>query len=640
MTGLSEVFLPAIAHVCLAAALSAAIFIVGLSFTRQLKVTGDGDPMLDIVFACPVGILFLVILGLLDALTIPSIGIVLIGFSVIASLTAQSTRMLLPILGKTLMLTLPATLIYGAFAASIHGGPTDHYSGGSFGDTIWYVARLETLASTGSLSANPLVEGDRWLQHELLAQGTSFVGVMLSRLPFFDSFLFFAVVVPVVAIHLTAISLHALLKRSAHCNMIAMAGIIAMFVSAGHYAGWEIESPPVAWSLVLVFSLAGLVTGDTRSWSWSILAIVLLILFALLKTLGGIFAVAVLAAPAFENLAWIAKRLGRLTIVVFLAALVSGAAASTFLYSQIGTLFNIYSLSSGFDLYVLLGSMTNSPSALYALGSVLIAAIALPISTALPVILSSTFYFVNPSILYILPSLAFCYIAAIYSIEPKRIHRQKLSLPLAGTIGLASFYTNSLGIDAGMLRLHFMTKGLAYGIIAFPVFLRAWLPRVQTLRLVFTGILAVTLIVATLDFLRRGGFGGGPLTPKDKVMWHKVRDAVPRDALVFTTFTGPEPTLSRGWNSYSGISNRQFYITGWYGSQIRFQPEELNLRLDLNQAVLEGKIKPSEVFTKRDYSSYYAVVHTNIVMPSSWRLVAGTDQSNIYAFEENALEAD
>ena len=124
------------------------------------------------------------------------------------------------------------------------------------------------------------------------------------------------------------------------------------------------------------------------------------------------------------------------------------------------------------------------------------------------------------------------------------------------------------------------------------------------------------------------------LDASDRALWLAVRDKVPSDGLIFTSFTGPEPGLRTGWNYYCAIAHRQFYLSGWYTDALRLQQDLLKEKLRLNDLVLSGDHTPRDVRLSKRYSGYYAVVGSDRVVPPNFDLLASVANGRIYKIPE------
>ena len=77
-------------------------------------------------------------------------------------------------------------------------------------------------------------------------------------------------------------------------------------------------------------------------------------------------------------------------------------------------------------------------------------------------------------------------------------------------------------------------------------------------------LIAVSAALAAAVVGWGGLTSGAPtLTPEHYDIWRQVEERVPREAIVFTSETGPLINGDEGWNYYPGVAGRQVYLAGW-----------------------------------------------------------------------------
>jgi hypothetical protein len=104
-------------------------------------------------------------------------------------------------------------------------------------------------------------------------------------------------------------------------------------------------------------------------------------------------------------------------------------------------------------------------------------------------------------------------------------------------------------------------------------------------------------------------------------IWLKTRQLTPADALIFTDQTGDENGRLTGWNDYSLMAQRQFFLSTWVSSKLRYDVSKRHQGLSYNEAILSGGITPASLPFTRNYGSYYAVVTADRPAPSAFRTV-------------------
>jgi hypothetical protein len=119
-------------------------------------------------------------------------------------------------------------------------------------------------------------------------------------------------------------------------------------------------------------------------------------------------------------------------------------------------------------------------------------------------------------------------------------------------------------------------------------------------------------------------------------IWVNTRLRTPANALVFTDQTGDDTGRLSGWNDYSLMTRRQFYISSWSTSQLRHRDSERRERLAENQAVIGGQLAPAELPLSRPYAGYYVVVRKGKPAPENFSRIYENDDYVLYEIVRNA----
>jgi hypothetical protein len=214
-------------------------------------------------------------------------------------------------------------------------------------------------------------------------------------------------------------------------------------------------------------------------------------------------------------------------------------------------------------------------------------------------------------------------IALLFFADRPSTMRAQLPLVLAGgaALALAASFRDISGLRAGLV----LALLLAGGVFA----------AIAPSRATAAAAAVVAAGAGTGLVVGRGDVGltsaAVTLTPAHYAVWHEVRERVPRDALVFTSETGPQITGTQGWNYYPGVAGRQVYLAGWSSSPLLVDDAELGRRLALNRAVLAGMRRPESLHLERQYGSFFAVVGHGTPVPSNWETVYRGELFTLYA---------
>jgi hypothetical protein len=147
--------------------------------------------------------------------------------------------------------------------------------------------------------------------------------------------------------------------------------------------------------------------------------------------------------------------------------------------------------------------------------------------------------------------------------------------------------------------------------------------------------IAAALAVAALSLAYLGTTATLPpenatITSDEYRFWTTLGRVVPKDALVFTSFTGETVTQATGWNYYPAVARRQLYLAGWADSPLQGDEAGLQRRLAVNREVLAGARDPSLADTARRFRGYYAVVGASSTVPSSFVRVKAVGPYALY----------
>jgi hypothetical protein len=115
-------------------------------------------------------------------------------------------------------------------------------------------------------------------------------------------------------------------------------------------------------------------------------------------------------------------------------------------------------------------------------------------------------------------------------------------------------------------------------------------------------------------------------------LWLNLRRLAPTDALVFTDQTGEIADRLHGWNDFSMIAGRQFFISSWATSFLRGDTEGRHRRLEANEAILKGTMPVMQIvpLLHRSYGSYFAAVSADYPVPASFERLYTNGKYSVY----------
>jgi hypothetical protein len=151
---------------------------------------------------------------------------------------------------------------------------------------------------------------------------------------------------------------------------------------------------------------------------------------------------------------------------------------------------------------------------------------------------------------------------------------------------------------------------------------------------------AMLLVVLTLTALANDKLRIGkkkleliPLTLND--IWTRTREKTPDNALIFTDQTGDNRQRLSGWNDYSLMAQRQFYISTWSSGPLRYEVDARRERLSNNEAILSGMLAPTELTLSKRYEGYFAVLSKHRVAPVDFTMIYANSDYVLYRIQSD-----
>jgi hypothetical protein len=403
------------------------------------------------------------------------------------------------------------------------------------------------------------------------------------------------------------------------------------FIIANRYPYWTVESIPVIHAVPLTIAVVYWARkNDARA---RLLAFVLAVAgSALSKVVGAAVLVpfaAAAAVPRFLQMSrWfrIAAILAAVAAATYVAALIYQMGTLNFTVAPLGPVSLTLALRYQADFWTVLPFAMRDVSAVLLAGCafllvdwLLAAAIAFGFLLFLAYPFLFQFDFVCAAII----------LGLVACDHPERL--RKYSIAILGGLLLAlpaAVLTDPAGISSGLVWLVCIGGALWIALPAHkPLSRQGWSRIAACAALLCVGLIGV----ARGNLVLTSGWQPGVLTPQVRQIWLAVKERTPRDALIFTDQTGPEPTLLGAWNTYAFIGARQIFVSNLYlNSATRLNRQRPLEVLDQNAAVLEGRSSPAQLGLHRGYSSYYAVTSRSRTVPAAWVKVFENDRYALY----------
>lgn len=588
-----------VAHALLGVLLALAIWSLGLALIRE---------RLDAPHGYPVGLLAAVVVAF-AALVRPWLGMAALVVVAVLMLTGARSLRTLSRAWPTLAWAAPGVVGLPIALGLLLHGPTETHDSSAFGDQLFWAAHL--LAATVSVSPlrDLLLEGHTLTYVE---SAGSFLGGALAWVPGLDAILFQTTTLP--ALMLTSLCVGIPLAVPARGVGVAL-GVLSVAVIA--YPTWLAESPPVALAIPLGLSLYVLAVAPPPMRRGVVLVALLALAFFLTKVVGlAVLAVVVVGALARRRAFTLVRAAAALAAIV-IPGLIWLATAR----DELGWLTELFEPKflpadavRGLEAQVDARDTQAAAPAFQMVGELFLAAALVRARAWVPVGALATgiagTWFVGGHGFDIAVGLGvFLAVLFLATTREEAEGQRMLVAAAAGVLLVSAWFRDISGVRAAFVLVALFAATL---LVAVPrARLLAWAAASAALAIALTG--ALTDRPTTL-------------TPSDHDLWSEVRERAPRDALIFTSMTGPAITGDEGWNYYPGVARRQVYVAGWSSSPLLVDEDARKRRLEANASVLDGDVHPSELDTRWDYSKYYAVLRRYEDAPATFRrLYANVD---------------
>ena len=260
--------------------------LLGVVLAGVVWAVGLGTHPARRVFAYPVGLLVVVVAAFLTLVTpwLSPVSVVLVVALLIRARPAFANavgRVRSPVLWA-----LPGALALPVALGSHLHGPTAELDSNAYGDMLFYAAKLVSAHESVFPFRDLLVEGE---SSAYVEAGTTFLGAALAWLPGFDPILFQTTTMPAFLLTSVPIGLGLLGRRPGSPDAerwLPVTGLLAATMIA--YPTWVTESPPVAATLPLAFSLYVIACERLPLWQLVGVASACAVDFVLTKGFGGV----------------------------------------------------------------------------------------------------------------------------------------------------------------------------------------------------------------------------------------------------------------------------------------------------------------------------------------------------------------
>ena len=123
------------------------------------------------------------------------------------------------------------------------------------------------------------------------------------------------------------------------------------------------------------------------------------------------------------------------------------------------------------------------------------------------------------------------------------------------------------------------------------------------------------LLIITINSLFNLNFRqDNVLNINQKNIYLKIKELTSKNSLIFSDLNSNNQTFSSPWGLYSSISERQFYISSFYGDYSKkININDRKKMFSLNSKIINNNDDPKKYFDKDRFDSFYIVTDINNV---------------------------
>ena len=577
---------------------------------------------------------------------------------------------------KAACFALPFVALFATMFGLVYHEPWRGRGSSEGGDMLFYIAK--TVAAHDSILPyrDLLASG----QHLTLTEGSpSVLGAALWSFPGFNPFLFQAVSLPTITVLALAAGIGSVKlgdgARSVRIERWAIP-VAILGACAAVYPSWIVESPPVALALPLGFALFWFARARQTVVSFVARAGIIAVALVLTKLFGLLLLVGIgLYKLLSGDVRWDDRRSRSIRTLIAVGFVLSFGVVVLVLDAKwflplFSPQFLPLDAIRGTETQLRVG--LHLPSELLAVVGVLLALCALvrsregPLAAGVALGIAGwwTVTRIDPSPI----SLGLVALMAAYLLNLAELRRQRWLLSSAaaclaasalgreytgqyiGLVLIASLSAALIAASGHGFRFAPLTAFLedAPLFTAFAIAVAIWLSGRHAL----VGLISIPAVILAWSVVRRrGGWLTRPratagatalilvlslavaagtinvptetdgVTWGEQRFWSEMARVVPRNGLIFTSFTGAAVTQRRGWNYFPAVGERQLYLAGWADGPLLTSRDELHRQLERNSRVLQGTLEPWQADTDTRFHSYFAAVEATRAVPHSFVLV-------------------
>jgi len=619
-----------VTHACLGLAVSIGMWVAAAGLMVLILRKRDAPLSLILLPAFPLSLVMFTVFSAI-ALLLPRGGfiIALLWLACLLPLIRwRPVRGELARLAAVLLGIVPFAMLFGFWLGLLWHGPTETLDGYPSGDLVFYATSMLSLA----VQPHPFVDlayaNSAPLGYfNMLYSG---FGAVLTELRGFDPFLYLLAGGGAAFILYSGLSLYLyLIDRATRPDHYGIAVLLLAFLTALPFPYWVAESTPIIYLPALVVVTWWMAQRGLSRPAWAVAALVVGLGGSVLtKVITAAVLVPAAAANAYRrlrSLPFSARALvwaGVLAFALYAAAMLVNFLPTFLERADIGP--NGYRYPTWWFIARDIATVALIVISFLAFDFGIALALSIGFASALAYAFLFTGNFSCAVLLLGVMSLTYSERAARF--------RWPIIAALAFTLP-SVFLAIKDGVTSGAVWVCCVGGAIGVALTVANSAFSARIARAVALCAFATAAVAALGLFGAANgrIIASSGWNAGQpaLTPEVRDIWLAVRRLTRPDALIFTDQASEQPTLLGGWNQYVVTGQRQVYFSNFMNSDLRTDRAKLRSVLAINEAVLSGQRRPTDVQTRDRHRDFFAVVSASRQTPADWDVIYRNGKYNL-----------
>jgi hypothetical protein len=619
------------AHACLGVAVSIGMWAAAAGLVLLVLRKQNASLPLILLPAFPLSLVMFAVASAI-ALLLPRGGVIIAVLWLACLLPLirwRPSRVDLARLVTVLLGIIPFAMLFGFWLGLLWHGPTETLNGYPSGDLVFYATSMLSLAVQPYPFVDLAYANSAPLGYfNMLYSG---FGAILTEFRGFDPFLYLLAGGGAAFILYSGLTLHLyLIDRAAPPDHYGIAVLLLAFLTALPYPYWVAESTPIIYLPALVVVVWWTAQRGLSRPAWAVAALIVGLGGSVLtKVVTAAVLVPAAAAGAhrrLRSLPFSARVLVWASVLAF--ALYAIAMLVSFLPTFLGRADigpNGYRYPTWWFIARDIATLALIVISFLAFDFGIALALSIGFASALAFAFLFTGNFSCAALLLGVMSLTYSERAARY--------RWPITAALAFTLP-SVFLALKDGLTSGAIWVCCVCGMVIVALaVANSAFSAQILRAVALCAFATAAVAALGLFgAATGNIIASSGWNAGQpaVTPEVRDIWLAARRLTRPDALIFTDQVSEQPTLLGGWNLYAVTGQRQIYLSNFMNSDLRTDLAKLRSALAINEAVLSGQRRPTDVQTRDRYRHFFAVISASRQAPADWDVVYRNSKYNLF----------